>query len=117
MFSVINDDSRGGLDATHLSPHKPLSPSSSSHRDFSPLIVGGRGARREREKVFEIRKHLSSSSFFFFFFFFFLRFKVRVAGDYACGWGDKGVNGSDLRVNKSDERVATEACVRIKIQD
>ena len=52
-----------------------------------------------------------------FFFFFFLRFKVRVAGDYACGWGDKGVNGSDLRVNKSDERVATEACVRIKIQD
>ena len=74
MFSVINDDSRGGLDATHLSPHKPLSPSSSSHRDFSPLIVGGRAARSEREKVFEIRKHLSSSFFFFFFSFFFLSF-------------------------------------------
>ena len=112
MFSVINDDSRGGLDATHLSPHKPLSPSSSSHRDFSPLIVGGRGASSEREKVFEIKKHLSFS-----FFSSFFRFKVRVAGDYACVWGDKGVNGSDTRGNKSDERVDTEACVKIKIQD
>ena len=74
MFSVINDDSRGGLDATHLSPHKPLSPSSSSHRDFSPLIVGGRAARSEREKVFEIRKHLSSSFFSSFFLSFFSLF-------------------------------------------
>ena len=32
---------------------------------------------------------------------------MRVAGDYACGWGDKGVNGSDLSVNRSDERVDT----------
>ena len=30
---------------------------------------------------------------------------------------DKGVNGSDLRVNRSDERVDTEACVRIRIYD
>ena len=55
--------------------------------------------------------------YLFLFFSSFFRFKVRVAGDYACVWGDKGVNGSDTRGNKSDERVDTEACVKIKIQD
>ena len=87
MFSVINDDSRGGLDATHLSPHKPLSPSSSSHRDFSPLIVGGRAARSEREKVFEIRKHLSSSFFSSFFLSFFSLFFPFFSVQSEGSWG------------------------------
>ena len=30
---------------------------------------------------------------------------------------DRGVNVSFLRVNRSDERVDTEACVRIRIYD